>query len=53
MGGDWSGFGSNLVGVLVVVRIFSGGGWLVGSVVGGDNFFFLGNFSGDKIDVCG
>ena len=42
MGGDWSGFGSNLVGVLVVVRIFSGGGWLVGSVVGGDNFFFFG-----------
>ena len=28
-------------------------GWLVGSVVGGDNFFFGGNFSGDKIDVCG
>ena len=41
MGGDWSGFGSNLVGVLVVVRIFSGGGWLVGSVVGGDNFFWV------------
>ena len=50
MGGDWSEFGSNLggvwikfggfVGVLVVVRIFSGGGWLVGLVVSGDIFFF-------------
>ena len=40
LGGDWSEFGSDLggvwikfggfVGVLVVVRIFSGGGWLVG-----------------------
>ena len=52
LGGDWSEFGSNLggvwikfggfVGVLVVVRIFSGGGWLVGSVVGGGSFSFLG-----------
>ena len=42
------------MGVLVVVRIFSGGGWLVGSVIGGDSFFsFLGNFGGDGIGVCG
>ena len=37
------------MGVLVVVRIFSGGGWLVSSVIGGDSFFlsFLGNFGGE------
>ena len=29
------------MGVSVVVRIFSGGGWLVGSVVGGDKIFFF------------
>ena len=29
------------MGVLVVVRIFSGGGWLVSSVIGGDSFFYL------------
>lgn len=52
LGGDWSEFRSDLsgvwfrfggfVGILVVVRIFSGGGWLVGSVVSGDIFFFFG-----------
>ena len=52
MGGDWLKFGSNLVfmfvgfvgvavSVLVLVRIFSGGGWLVGLVVSGDIFFFF------------
>ena len=28
------------MGVSVVVRIFSDGGWLVGSVVGGGSFLF-------------
>ena len=52
MGGDWLEFRSDLVfvfvgfvgvavSVLVLVRIFSGGGWLVGLVVSGDIFFFL------------
>ena len=29
------------MGVSAEVRIFSGGHWLVGSVVGSDNFFFF------------
>lgn len=29
------------VGVSVVVRMFNGGGWLVGSVVGGDELVFV------------
>ena len=40
------------MGVSMVVRIFSGGNWLVG----GDSFFFFffwDNFGGDEIDVCG
>ena len=52
MGGDWLEFRSDLVfvfvgfvgvavSVLVLVRIFSGGGWLVGLVVSGDIFFFF------------
>ena len=61
MGGDWLEFRSDLVfvfvgfvgvavSVLVLVRIFSGGGWLVGLVVSGDIFFFGGNFGGE--DWC-
>ena len=50
LGGDWSKFGSDFggvwikfggfMGVSVVVRIFSDGGWLVGLVVGGGSFLF-------------
>ena len=36
------------MGVFVVVRIFSGGGWLVVAV-----FFFLSNFGGEGIGVFG
>ena len=43
------------MGVSAEVRIFSGGHWLVGSVVGSDNFFFffLGDFGGVGIGICG
>ena len=37
------------MGDSVVVRIFSGGGLLVG----GESFIFLGNFGGVGIVVCG
>lgn len=43
----WVRFGG-FVGVAVVVRIFSGGGWLVVAV-----FFFLSNFGGEGIGVFG